>query len=76
MGMTESNKFSVAVTKLTKGNTGPAFLATKAHTVILSADGTLIVQGEMQKRRFSPDMWDSLTVTWIEPQPQFGTGKV
>lgn len=76
MGMTESNKFSVAVTKLAKGSAGPALLATKARTIVLSADGTLIVQGEKQKRLFRPGMWDSLSVTWIDPQPQFGTGKV
>jgi hypothetical protein len=73
MGMTESNKFSVSVTKLAKGSAEPALLATKAHTIVLSADGTLIVQGEKQKRRFQPGMWDSLIVTWIEPQPEFGT---
>jgi hypothetical protein len=71
--MTESNKFSVAVTKLTGGNTEPAVLSTKAHTITLSADGTLTIQGEKQKRVFRPDMWDGYTVTWIEPKPVFGT---
>jgi hypothetical protein len=70
--MTESNKFSVAVTKLTEGNTEPALLATKAHTIALSADGTLTIQGEKQKRVFRPDMWDGYTVMWIEPKPAFG----
>jgi hypothetical protein len=70
--MTESNKFSVAVTKLIEGNAEPALLATKAHAITLSADGTLTIQGEKQKRVLRPEMWDGYTVTWIEPKPAFG----
>ena len=69
--MSESNKFSVAVTKVVGENIEPTILATKANTVTLSADGTLTILGERQKRVFRPGLWDGYTVTWIEPQPSF-----
>ncbi len=69
--MPGTNKFSVAVTKLTGDNIEPALLETRAHTIALSADGTLTILGEKQKRVLRPGMWDRYTVAWIDPQPGF-----
>ena len=72
--MSETNEFSVVVTKATRDNVESAILTTKAHTIALSRDGILTVQGELQKRVFRPDMWDSYTVTWCNAQPVFASG--
>jgi hypothetical protein len=69
--MADTNRFFVSVTKLCVGNSDPTLLETKAHTITLTADGTLTVEGVKQRRVFSPDMWDRYAVAWIEPQPPF-----
>ena len=72
--MSDTNKFSVIITKLTGGSSRPARLATKAHTITLSPDGTLTIRGERQQRVLRPDMWDTYTVTWREPVPPLSAG--
>lgn len=61
-----ANRFCVSVQGPIEGAKEPARLDTRAHTVMLSADGTLILLGEKQRRVLRPDMWSSYTVTYAK----------
>lgn len=60
--MRDLNHFSVTIRRVGTGIDAEPRLTMHAHTLVLSQDGDLRIEGHYETRSFSPGAWDGFEV--------------
>ena len=63
--MADADHFTVTLRRVAESLDVDPHFTMPAHSLTLSPDGHLSIEGQYQSRSFSPGAWDSFEVKWI-----------
>ena len=64
--MGKPDLFSITLSRIDESMPTPPYHTTNAYRVVADSDGTLVVEGSLESRAFSPGTWDGFELHHLQ----------